>query len=502
MVCWTACLLYQTTCVTYIAAKMRTDTRLGFLSVVVFIFVLVVAVEGIQPPRIINGRGRNQFSSICFAHFSTPCSLVGMVSLVDQLLEELATDAVDDVIARIGRGEYNTMRNLWPSVIASNGTYIASGQIRTTGTRRPEDLDGSSMPGLSVNQVASLEGGIRVLDLWDRMQQGAEDDGHYQYVGWDNFHAVGVPPYAVPRIGYARFVDTRRGKLLVTAAVSNKPYRDTLVDQPCSADYDALCSISYTRRVLGRTMAAMITAGNQAEIDEVFAKVVWKDFNEYSFYPFIAQLGDGFGYMHAHGGNRALTGNSVSGIIDGIPALGKIIKGMELYGNFSAAAEAGGEWTAYDWTSFGEVFDIFEKVTFVAGVQRFGVRYLIAVGYSHVITPLVSGPRCTTCNADYNYPYLPSTHTHFPLPSVLPPPPCPPFPLSPLLPSCAFSSPYRDETAGSLRPGRNRTQEAPCLGQIALSRCCFFRWLLTTGSSTGARGRPRWRRWGGRRRCS
>lgn len=329
-----------------------------------------------------------------------------MALLVDQIVQDMLIQPLDKVLHDVAAKKYNErITNLWPNVVRSDGVYLASGLLRTV--KCGEELvggdlpDGSSMVGMSVNEHAALEAGVPQPHLWDRMTAAALDDGYFEFIGWDNFHVTSdsPPPFAVMRIGYARFAETSNGTVLVSAAVSNMPFQDSFTSYPCRAEYDGLCSVSYTRKIVGQALTAMLTASTEAELESVFAQITWKKFNQYGFYPYVYEFD---GPNVAHGMNRALLGRDVVNIINSVPALRQVITGEQLSEALQTSALQGGTWVTFDWTTFHN--DVFEKVAFSVGVRLFGREYFVGSGYTHKITPLIPGPQCLTCNSDFNYP--------------------------------------------------------------------------------------------------
>jgi hypothetical protein len=288
-----------------------------------------------------------QVSGTCFAHFNTPCAMSNVLSLVDRVVLDLERGLVGDILHAVNGQDYSERVNFWPTVL-QNGTYLASGLVRTMYVAGSDASNGSAYSGKQVSQVALEESGLPQPGLWERIVSAADGDGHFEFIGWDNYHTQSQPPFAVKRLGFARWADTSQGRLIVTAALSDKPLSNQLTRRPCDSSTDALCSVSYTRRVLGAAASALLTASNPAELEVVFARIVWAEFNEYGFYPFVYAFD---GTCVAHGANSALLGRTLPDIIAGVARLRDVVDGVQLHESFMQAALGGGGWASYYWTN-------------------------------------------------------------------------------------------------------------------------------------------------------
>jgi hypothetical protein len=199
---------------------------------------LVGAAAGTSPTRLITGSGSNFASSTCFGHFATACSLATTYTIVDELVAELALYSSPDVLANVTLGAYNTKEvNFWPTIYNASSSVVASGRQNTDNASRAF-VDGAALLGLTAEEVAEAEAGFPQPGLWERMVAAADGDGLFQFVGFDNYHTAVLseyaPPFAVPRIGYARWAGSAsgaNGTLLVASACSGKAFRDNIVQQ-------------------------------------------------------------------------------------------------------------------------------------------------------------------------------------------------------------------------------------------------------------------------------
>jgi hypothetical protein len=350
-------------------------------------------------PRFMGNGSGGLVSSTCFAHFNTPCAMSNILSLVDHVVLDLEKGLVGDVLHAVDGQKYSERVNFWPNVL-QNGTFLASGLVRTVHLAGSGAPNGSSYSGRSVAEVMLSESGLPQRGLWERMVHAADGDGHFEFIGWDNFHTQNQPPYAVKRLGYARWARTSQGSFIVTAALSDKPLSNQLTRQPCDSSVDALCSVTYTRRILGAATSALLTAASPAELEAVFASIIWRQFNQYGFYPFVYEFD---GTCVAHGANSGLVGRKLPAIIAGVSRLRDIVNGDALQESLSQAARNGGGWASYYWTN-SERSPAYLKVSYTVGVSRFGRDYFIGVGLNYMMRPRKLGPRCSTCISDFNYP--------------------------------------------------------------------------------------------------
>jgi hypothetical protein len=84
----------------------------------------------------------------------------------------------------------------------------------------------------------------------------------------------------VTRVGYVRTVNTSAyGVLYVSSSYTDAPLKPGSGNEPCSWRYDSLCSIAYTRSVLGSTTTAMLRAPDEASLQQVFLRVTTGAFN-------------------------------------------------------------------------------------------------------------------------------------------------------------------------------------------------------------------------------
>ena len=145
-------------------------------------------------------------------------------------------------------------------------------------------------------------------------QDAANDDGYFFCQGKDGYHENGdvAITHTVERVNYVMKVATVRGEVYVMSAFSNMPISDPFTTSNCTANKDALCSITNVRYVLGNVVTDLIKARDQAEGNRIFAAVSNKQYNRYyqgwytGFYPFIWGM-SGLGY--AHGANNQFVGS-------------------------------------------------------------------------------------------------------------------------------------------------------------------------------------------------
>jgi hypothetical protein len=204
----------------------------------------------------------------------------------------------------------------------------------------------------------------------------------------------------VVRVYYVRAVDAPGvGTLYIASAFSDLPRIEAASEQPCNWRYDQLCSLAYTRRVLGTVVTAMLRAASIAELREVFARATWREYNQQAtssdagFYPFIYNFG---GRNVAHGAVPTLLDRNLPAIISGSATLSSLVNGTELNGFFVSAARVGGGWTGYYWrNSLTEA--PYLKIAYIAGLTRFGDSYYVGVGFNHQMPPAALGPHCAEC---------------------------------------------------------------------------------------------------------
>ena len=191
------------------------------------------------------------------------------------------------------------------------------------------------------------------------------------------------------------------GTIFVTSAFTDVPLIEAASEQPCNWRFDQLCSLAYTRRVLGDVTTAMLRSSSPATLSEVFARVTWREYNQQAssadagFYPFIYTVA---GQNVAHGANPTLLSRTLPAIINGSEVLRSLVDGTVLNQNFVDAAALGGGWTGYYWrNSLNE--EAYLKIAFISGVRCFGTDYYIGVGFNHQMPPAALGPHCAECIA-------------------------------------------------------------------------------------------------------
>ena len=401
-------------------------------------------------------------TSTCNAHFNTPCSVQAVNSVVDSVAGQLRV-ASNPLLQfdEIQAGNSDVPFGFWPTVLDDSCLVFATGRM----PKEALDENGSPDPrrgvtdavsglplygseaiiGRSFEQVESEEAGLLQTGLCERIKSAAEGDGYFHHLSHDLYpgHGREPPDYhattsdVVSRIGVVRKVVLTSDQtnvisdwvtstfcadclppahLYVISSFSDKPNTEPAANTQCNWKYDTLCSLAYTRKVLGKVMTAMIVAHDQAALQELFASVTFRMFNEEQgleestgenrgagFYPFIYQVN---GTNVAHGANPSNVGRTLPDIIAGVEALRVTIDGVALNSEFAQAAYAGGGWVGYLWRNPGSDLSAqpYTKIAFVTGVRRLGVTYYIGVGFNHQQLPAKRGPHCATCLQDFNYP--------------------------------------------------------------------------------------------------
>lgn len=351
-------------------------------------------------------------ATTCSGHFNTACGNYIINSIVTDVSAAIvaATTSADlgAVFDSVTAGSYNKPINFWPFVVdAADGKMVAYGRMNTLTPGVTSAYDGASFVGKTFAEVALDESGVVQNDALSYiMNADTTNDGYFEYVGWDNYHTL---PSGVPRVGVVRKVlNNATGRaLLVAAAFSNRPLMDTTTEQPCSNKYSELCSFAYTRRMIGEVTTAFLKVRSKDAFEGQLAKLTNREFNkDKGFYPFMYSYGcpgDCEGMCVAHGVNPKNPGRTLMGIIQGAAALRDHVNGTELHYSFVEAAEKGGGFVGYMWYNPGEGV-AYLKVAYITGVERFGVKYYIGVGFNHDKRPAKSGPHCTPCNQNFNYP--------------------------------------------------------------------------------------------------
>ncbi len=59
---------------------------------------------------------------------------------------------------------------------------------------------------------------------------------------------------------------------------SNQPNTEPAAQLQCNWKYDTLCSLAYTRKVLGVVATAMLEAADEAKLQEIFALATFREF--------------------------------------------------------------------------------------------------------------------------------------------------------------------------------------------------------------------------------
>ena len=376
------------------------------------IMVLGLAVFPLVATTRYNIGSGSLATSTCSAHFNTPCAIRTTHEVVYDVVAALRSNS-SEVLANVSSGVHNVAFNFWPSIFDENGTYVACG--RPEGTKAGELLpSGSTLVGRLLEVVATEESGQSQAGLWARIVAAADADGYFDHTSADlfpgharDFHAAAKD--VVSRVGFVRRVEAGSlGTLLVVSSFTDAPFADPAARQRCDWRFDAPCSISYSRRVLGRVATSLLRAADPAALQRVLFDVNSRVFNEQlregvdaGFYPFVYGSADAI--CMAHGANPGFVGQTLPAIISGAAALTDLVNGSELNAWFVAAAEDGGGWVGYHWrNSLGET--PYLKTAFIVGLRRFGVSYYVGVGYNHQQAPLARGPHCSPCKQDYNYP--------------------------------------------------------------------------------------------------
>jgi hypothetical protein len=353
-------------------------------------------------------------SSTCTGAFNTPCAIGVVNRLVVTLrknLEAAANAAAEaTILAAVSSGAapYAEPINFWTTVYSASGTCLASGRPAVAG--QPTGCRAAG--GIAAEAMAAVEAGFPQPGLWGRIVDAAvSGDGYYSFLGYDNYNKRAHTSDAATRVGFVKRVTTPSGTVLyVTSAYSDVPLSDSWTGGACSPTYGTLCSISYARRTLGKTVTAMLRAETPAHLHEVLARVQWREFNEQGasngvgFYPFVFAFDPatintpaaGGGRNAAHGSNPLNANKTLSEmLITG--ADGDASVGTALGGDFANAALDGGGYVAYKWKGG-------QKVSYVVGLRRFGQHYYVGVGFNHVETTRATGPGCEVCKMAYNYP--------------------------------------------------------------------------------------------------
>ena len=263
-------------------------------------------------------------------------------------------------------------------------------------------------------------------------------DSHlYRYIGYDNYHTskllglehVGIPA-AVPRISTARWTRpavSSQEPLMVTVAFSDQPYLQPMSTVGCDARYDDVCSIAYTRRLLGNVISDLILATTQAELQLVMAKMAWGQYNlafdppAATFYPYLYNAA---GVCIAHGLHFDLAGQTLEEIIEVMAVTGsrKFNNHTVLLQSFLAAARSGGAWVPYPWRS-ADGTSPSTKIGYILGLQLLGEgclhTYVHAYSaYSHVHTRayILGGPH--SLGGGHHIHTCTHTHAHAPPPHL------------------------------------------------------------------------------------
>ena len=377
--------------------------------------LLVVLACGVHAGYIV---GTEEAATTCSGHFNAPCANYIVNSMVNRIATDIgsATD-LNTILARVTSGGYNLPINFWPWIVNNtNGVVLASGR-RDDLTVGSAAHTAASAIGQTLGQMVRAEGGIDQPDVLSYMRSApSNNDGYFEYVGWDNYHQLSA---GVRRIGVVRLItpgvayepgsgeSATSGELLVAAAFSDQALTDTTTEQPCASRYSELCSFAYTRRMVGEVTTAFLRVRSQDAVEQLFADLIRREFNRATgFYPFMYSYdcaGACEGNCVAHGVNPRNPGRTLMGIIDGAAALRDHVNGTELHNSFVQAANNGGGFVGYMWYNPGEG-TAYLKVAYITGIVRFGVKYYIGVGFNHAKRPPKVGPYCTPCNQNYNYP--------------------------------------------------------------------------------------------------
>jgi hypothetical protein len=351
-------------------------------------------------------------TSTCSAHFNTPCAIRTTHTVVYDVAAALLSSNSSEVLANVSSGAHNVAFNFWPSIFDENGTYVACGRPAAAKVGEPLP-SGSELVGRPLEVVAAEESGQSQAGLWTRIVAAAAADGYFDHTSADLYpgHARDFHPAAkdvVSRVGFVRRVEAGGlGALYVVSSFTDAPFADATARQTCDWRFDAPCSISYTRRVLGRVTTRLLRASSAAALQRALYEVSSRAFNEQlrqgdaGFYPFVYEAASAT--CVAHGANPGFVGRTLPGIIAGAASLVDLVNGSALHGWFVDAAGDGGGWVGYHWRN-GVDEAPYLKTAFIAGLTRFGVAYYIGVGYNHEQAPRARGPHCAPCRQDYNYP--------------------------------------------------------------------------------------------------
>jgi len=361
---------------------------------------------------------------VCQAKYNAPCSHTNTRTVVHKAVQELeaATSAleVDRILEQINGGMYNNGADgfgFGPMVAKfDDGKVLADAenpQIAGMGLGSILDFDSSGCDKNNFQEENCFQPMMTIIqqDLLLRWQEAATNgDGIISWI-WTSANAPLLKGKPVPdqRVGFVRKAMTPSGELLVASAFTNAPL--PLPQPTCSAGNNEICSIEFSRRLVGDGLTQMMLAKTPAELERVFHDITFSStYKLGSFYIFAYEFKSNevvtagmtdVGECVAHGANRLFVGKNLPQILAFIG--NTAVDGAALHTKFYKAAEKGGGWVDYGWKNTATA-PTTQKVAFIAGVRKFGLNYYLGVGFNHVPSAQQLGPRCTACSASFSSP--------------------------------------------------------------------------------------------------
>mmetsp|Transcript_19656 Transcript_19656/g.32767 ORF Transcript_19656/g.32767 Transcript_19656/m.32767 type:complete len:1002 (+) Transcript_19656:327-3332(+) len=328
----------------------------------------------------------------CQANSATLCAATNVLNMVQAVGDALKGGSVDGILSTVNAGGFNVVDGFgFSPFVFEVQTNLSDSLCVANG--RNTSLNGFTVAGI-VDKLVDTD----QLGLLDEMW--SSEDGWFRFI-WLAETANSVP---YPHNGYG---------VKVTNAISSKVFYvfgaystrrlERLHALNCPTSTAALCNIVNIRSIVGDALTQMLTAPDLQRLRELFTDMTfgtstrWK---EGGYYTYAYEFGEDSRNICLAQRVGSWLGLTMPGIFESVnlnPDLG-----AGLHGLFSSDSAGGGGWTQYLWRT-NPSNPATSKVSFLAGVRRFGVSYYVGTGFNHVRQPRLAGPACN-CNRNMSQP--------------------------------------------------------------------------------------------------
>ncbi|GBG32280.1 Metabotropic glutamate receptor-like protein E [Hondaea fermentalgiana] len=230
----------------------------------------------------------------------------------------------------------------------------------------------------------------------------AEDsDGWFKF----NFVSEDFDGEPVSFLGYANRIDVIGHSYVIVAGFAHR-YLPRPPVETCPTTVNRLCNIVTAQSLVGAALYSAMTADTPAELRETWNDITFSTdttYQEGGWYVFAYGFGENFtsgAFAHKRSDWIEKTLFDISLSI--VPDVSKQ-NGTRLHEHFVAEALSGGGWASYDW-AVSSTATAQEKVSYVAGLRRFGNDYYVGAGFNHIRDPAAESALCGTCSVEYSEP--------------------------------------------------------------------------------------------------